>query len=575
MIAVARRHPILVPVIVLIIGLATTLAAAYGVHRLTKANLATQFESYVIRAEAAIEERISTYVALLEGVTGLFAASEDVSRDDFREYVRRLRLPSRYPGIQGVGWTVRMDPGEVEAFEGVQRAQGLPEFRVWPDTPRDEFHAIAFIEPMDRRNRAALGYDMFSEEIRREAMVRARNSGLPAASGRVELVQEIDEDKQAGFLIYVPAYAGGSVPAALSARQGRLLGYAYSPFRADDLFRSVAVALEDVPLEYEVYVGPPSEERLLHRSWTGDAPGLDTVWRAERPMEVAGQPWTIVYMAVPGFAAERDTGLVPVVLGAGFLATLVIAALTFAVARAWRESFREGALRRTAEAQRTLALRELNHRVKNTFATILAITRQTARTTEDKEAFVEVLTSRLTALSKTHSLLTETNWTGASMRRILESELQPYGCLEQGRCSMSGVDVELNARVSLALAMVFHELATNAAKYGALSGPEGRIDIGWTAARDAERGTVLRFEWVESGGPAVAPPSRRGFGSRLIEGSINHQLEGEVEMDHASTGLVCRFTAVIVPPSEARSNAEEVEAPEERWMTDAERRATA
>ena len=191
-----------------------------------------------------------------------------------------------------------------------------------------------------------------------------------------------------------------------------------------------------------------------------------------------------------------------------------------------------------AGEQQRLLLDELNHRVKNTLATVQAIARQTLRGALTPEAFARAFEARLLALSQTHNALTDSQWAGAGLRQILGQELAPY---DPARIVMDGPDLNLPARVALSLGMVFHELATNAAKYGALSSDTGRLLLTWRA----EPPGMLAFEWREAGGPAVAAPSRRGFGSRLLERSIGAELRGAVAIDYAPEGLVCRFTVSL------------------------------
>lgn len=190
-----------------------------------------------------------------------------------------------------------------------------------------------------------------------------------------------------------------------------------------------------------------------------------------------------------------------------------------------------------ADERQRLLLDELNHRVKNTLATVQAIAQQTLRGARDPETFATAFESRLLALSQTHNALTDSHWAGAGLRPILLQELGPYG---PERVEMKGPDVHLPARVALSLGMVFHELATNAAKYGALA-TAGKLILTWSTSND-----VLRFEWRETGGPAVVMPERRGFGSRLIERSITGELRGWVEADYAPDGLVTRFETPLV-----------------------------
>ena len=199
---------------------ATAAAVAYSVRASSAANDRLRFDNAVQRTADAVEERIQTHVDVLRAGAGLFAADREVSREEFRRFVERIEVQRRYPGAQGVGFTARVTAGDAAAFVESVRRQGLEDFRLRPEGAREEYQPVTYIEPRDQRNLAALGYDMLSEPVRREAMGRARNTAQPAATGRVTLVQETDErSKQAGFLIYVPIYHSGVVPATVEAQR--------------------------------------------------------------------------------------------------------------------------------------------------------------------------------------------------------------------------------------------------------------------------------------------------------------------------------------------------------------------
>lgn len=193
-------------------------------------------------------------------------------------------------------------------------------------------------------------------------------------------------------------------------------------------------------------------------------------------------------------------------------------------------------------------LAELNHRTQNTLATVQAIAVQTLRGAADKEV-VDTFEGRILALSKAHSLLGSKHWAVVSLHEVIDRILQPFGLNDRhvGRFSVKGDDVRLQPKSALTLAMVFHELATNAAKYGALSdGAAGKIDIAWQV-EPTPLGGRLRLRWQESGGPPVKPPGRKGFGSRLLERGLARDLDGEVHLSYEPAGLVCEITAPLPP----------------------------
>ena len=187
-------------------------------------------------------------------------------------------------------------------------------------------------------------------------------------------------------------------------------------------------------------------------------------------------------------------------------------------------------------------LHELNHRVKNTLATVQALARQSTR---GGEASGERLEARILALSKTHDLLTRDDWSGASLTAVLEGEIGPYRG-GSTRILLDGPEVDLPPRHVLSLGMTLHELVTNAAKHGALSVPDGEIRIAWRVWTGESGGKRLHVEWTEAGGPPVSPPTRKGFGTRLIGASVERELDGKVDLDFVRDGLRC---SVEVPLS--------------------------
>lgn len=198
---------------------------------------------------------------------------------------------------------------------------------------------------------------------------------------------------------------------------------------------------------------------------------------------------------------------------------------------------------RDMQERQVTMLHELNHRVKNTLATVQALARQSTR---GGEAPGERLEARILALSKTHDLLTRDDWSSAPLHEVVEAELGLYrgGC----RVHVDGPEVALPPRHVLSLGMTLHELATNAAKYGALSVPGGEVRITWRVARAEDGARRLHIDWAESGGPPLAAPSRRGFGTRLISASVERELDGTVGLDFTGSGLRC---AIAVPLSQS------------------------
>jgi two-component system CheB/CheR fusion protein len=197
--------------------------------------------------------------------------------------------------------------------------------------------------------------------------------------------------------------------------------------------------------------------------------------------------------------------------------------------------------RKRMEEQRGLLIAELSHRVKNTLATVISIARQSFANPDAKEARVS-FDSRIRGLAQTHSRLAESSWSGVSLETLLADELGPYRREDGKNVHTSGPRVILNARAALTLGMAIHELATNAAKYGALSSKQGMVTVEWQIGSN---GGNLEIQWIESGGPPVATPTRSGFGRLLIERALASDLRGEVKLDFAPQGLRCVITVPV------------------------------
>jgi PAS domain S-box-containing protein len=203
--------------------------------------------------------------------------------------------------------------------------------------------------------------------------------------------------------------------------------------------------------------------------------------------------------------------------------------------------------RALAQSRQRLLINELNHRVKNTLATVQSIAAQSLRTARTTQEASSAFEERLMALSRAHNVLTRENWEGANLREIVLGAAEPYAG-PGGRFRIEGGNIRLDPQTALALAMALQELATNAVKYGALSRPSGSVEIRWWT--QSEPPGRLHLRWAEHGGPSVRAPERRGFGSRLIERSLALDLGGEVHLAFNPEGVVCTVEARLPPDAD-------------------------
>jgi PAS domain S-box-containing protein len=214
--------------------------------------------------------------------------------------------------------------------------------------------------------------------------------------------------------------------------------------------------------------------------------------------------------------------------------------------------------RKVAEERQRRLIDELNHRVKNTLATVQSLAMQTSHGTDSLVGFREAFEGRLIALSQAHDQLTRRHWQNADLRDIVTTTTAPYGGQSPERIEIEGEDITIAPRVALTLALALHELTTNAAKYGALSVPTGRVAVSWRLMQEAPR-PRLAIDWREHDGPPVSVPSRRGFGSRFVVGSISSELQGSVRLDFEAAGLHCamQIPLAVVTAGGAGGNADE------------------
>jgi PAS domain S-box-containing protein len=201
--------------------------------------------------------------------------------------------------------------------------------------------------------------------------------------------------------------------------------------------------------------------------------------------------------------------------------------------------------RKEAEAQHRMLLAELDHRVKNTLATVQSVAMQTLRTATSPQSFTESFAARLLALSVAHDLLRRGGWRQTSLVDLVADMLAPFD--GEDRIRVTGPAVAVGPYSAFALGMAFHELATNAAKYGALSVATGRVEVAWRLQPDAE-GELVTMTWRERGGPPAVPPRRKGFGTRLIQSGLAHQLRAAVEMRFGPAGFECD---ILFPAAQA------------------------
>ncbi len=293
------------------------------------------FDFQVSEAEFAVHQRMLAYKQVLRGGVGLFNSSQMVSREEWRKYVKTLKIDENYPGIQGMGFSRRILSAEKDAHIRKIRSEGFSGYNIWPEGIRTEYTSIIYLEPFDWRNQRAFGYDMFSEPVRREAMELARDTGKAAVSGMVKLVQETDKEVQIGFLMYLPIYHDGASVDTVEERKAALVGYVYSPFRMNDLMRGIlGMGLPQIDLE--IFDGDEISENTLmfdvDLSKRFMARNNRISFTKTMKIDIGGRTWTLFFASTPSFESTIDKEKPQIVLTTGILISLLFFAVAMSLA---------------------------------------------------------------------------------------------------------------------------------------------------------------------------------------------------------------------------------------------------
>ena len=302
--------------------------------------LQSDFDFLVHESNRRIEQRMLTYEQVLRGAAGLFAASKNVTRQDFHAYVNALRLDENYPGIQGIGFSRPVPAAQKDKHIAEIRNEGFPDYTIKPPGKRDVYSPIVYIEPSGR-NLRALGYDMYSEPVRRAAMEQARDTGKAALSGKVTLVQETGQNSQTGFLMYLPVYRNGAPTETVAQRRANLAGWVFAPFRMSDLMSGL-IGDQSGDLSIVVYDDKEISSRTLMHD-ANEKPGInqpDSRFASIDVIKILGHDWTVVTRALPGFERRVEHDKSPLILRSGIGASILLALLAWLLiderARAWK-----------------------------------------------------------------------------------------------------------------------------------------------------------------------------------------------------------------------------------------------
>ncbi|MCW1381954.1 CHASE domain-containing protein [Novosphingobium sp. KCTC 2891] len=526
-----ERFPRALPIGIFALTMAVTVLSVFAIEHAETQRETAQLAQTAQAVASGLERRSNANAAYLRSGAALFATQQMVEAPLFRTFIQQLQLDGNFLGSEGIGWAMKVNRADIPVVEDVMRRGGARGFAVTPapapDTPF--VVPVMYLEPRSGRNQRAVGFDMYSERIRRAAMQQAAQQNRPVASGMVVLRQEDRAHGAPGFLIYMPVY---------SVRRGEdhaLRGFVYSPFNGRQFLQSALNTDRIGPVGIRVYDQSVRPGNLLAEMRLTQSSGRVV----RRSIDLAGRRW-ILEVEAPATTMLSLMSVMTLLFGL-LVATLLLVLARLLTQQAVEDRIALAWFEQQSSIRNSLT-RELNHRVKNTLANVLSIIALTRRRATDLDNFADSLEGRIRALSATHDLLTQSEWGTTPIRLVLQAELAPYAQGEDPPVEMDGPDVELAPNDALSLGLAIHELATNAAKYGALSVSEGRVRVAWEMVA-ADR---ARIRWQETGGPKLASEARRkrGFGTDLIEKIVAHELRNPVDLRFDPDGVQC---TLVIP----------------------------
>lgn len=335
----------------LLFGIALSIAAFWYVSKNVQEKEQLRFEAVTKQVTTLVKERMDAYRETLYAGVGLYDSSDNVERHEWHDFIKALKIDENFPGLQGLGFSEVIRPEEKEKHTARMRGEGFADYAIRPEGKRELYTSIIYLEPFDERNRRAFGFDMFSEQVRRAAMIKAASSGQAAASGKVRLVQENTVDEQAGFLMYLPVYHIGMPLKNEEQRIAALKGFVYAPFRAKDLMQGVlGNRYKNVALE--IYDGEKREEKNLLFGNPSQVLDADPLF-VETRLNIDGRVWTLYFRPLQGFMDEGRTNEAWFVLFLGILLSVTVFGVMLSIVQT-----KERAQRLAEEMTKKLSLQE-------------------------------------------------------------------------------------------------------------------------------------------------------------------------------------------------------------------------
>lgn len=525
-----KFFPIVAFVAVALISLAMVGFAYFATQEAAR----IKFEGTADDALNRIESRIDLQLSLLRATKALFEAnSGKVSLKEFETFYDSLDVADHFAGLHGVGFVRFVKAGDEASVEREISLNFGFERPVHPPSDLPWRAPVVLLAPFDANSDAVIGFDMMTDPVRREAIERAVKDDAQHATRRLLMGKNTGAARNfTGFLVFARLAPEASQDGS-GAPTG---GLVYNAYRAHDLFQTALAKAPLLPVNVEVYDAAVDPDNLVFRSETPPAPSGEYL-SATRTVQIADRQWTIVFRPTSAFSVPSSR-LIPIMLG---LFGLLLAGAIALVARYQERAY--DAVSQLHEAteksllEKDLMLQEMKHRIKNSISRVLAISRQTAAGATDMSEFASSFSARLQAMAASQDMLTRSRWQKADLEDLLRIELGQVFGKELPDGLLSGPQVLLDETTTQALGLTFHELATNALKYGEAANSVGALKVDWRV-EGPKSARMLVLNWRESGQTALTAPAKTGFGTKLIDMNITRELNGTISREFRAYGLM-------------------------------------
>ncbi len=511
-----------------------------------------RFTSVADEATNRINARVNAHIQTVKATAAFFEASSgEIGEEEFSLFFDALSLSDGRLGLAGLGYAAYIAAGERAALEARSARISGEALKIWPET-NAAYLAPVLVHRTVITDARAPGYDALSEGNRKAAISSAIEARAPRATEPVKLVRD-GANANRGFLIYAPVYSVNDAKERRAANPALPTGLVFAGFRFRELVRS-ALDLPPIQPVFLTITDLDNGANVLDTYGTSSEQSFGAGFRINRDIDVAGQTWRLQFQPGMRFLHSTSRYLALLLGGASLVLASAVGALMRAQATASENARVLAATMEQNMAQKDLMLREMQHRIKNAIARILAIARQTAGSTDSLAAFTATFVQRLQSMSNAQDMLTRSKWQRADLRALLLQELVQVFGDQIDPDAIRGPALDIDEKTTQALGLTFHELATNALKYNGTPDRAPEIRVAW-GIEMTPAGPMLCLHWDERGTSPIKPANEPGFGTKLIDANIRYDLGGTIARTFSEMGLRIDLTVPHSPAPETARNA--------------------